>query len=43
MRHVDMTWDLRFLIVFMVNSYIRPTDIKFIQHRHVDVVDRDHR
>jgi integrase len=33
-----MTEDLRRLIVFMVNSYIRPTDIKFMQHKHVDVV-----
>lgn len=38
MRNVDMTEDLRRLIVFMVNSYIRPTDIKFMQHKHVDVV-----
>jgi integrase len=38
MRNIDMTEDLRRLIVFMVNSYIRPTDIKFMQHKHVDVV-----
>ena len=38
MRNVEMTEDLRRLIVFMVNSYIRPTDIKFMQHKHVDVV-----
>jgi len=37
-RNVDMSEDLRRLIVFMVNSYIRPTDIKFMQHKHVDIV-----
>jgi hypothetical protein len=37
MRYVDMTEDLRRLIVFMCNSYIRPTDVKFMQHKHVDV------
>ena len=43
MRHVDITKDLRLLIVFMVNSYIRPTDIKFAQHKHVDVIDNQYR
>lgn len=38
MRNVDMTEDMRRLIVFMCNSYIRPTDIKFMQHKHVDIV-----
>jgi hypothetical protein len=38
MRYVDVTEDMRRLIVFMCNSYIRPTDVKFIQHKHVDVV-----
>ena len=42
MRNVDMTEDLRRLVVFMVNSYIRPTDIKFMQHKHVDVVRGRH-
>ncbi len=38
MRNVEMSEDMRRLIVFMVNSYIRPTDIKGMQHKHVDVV-----
>jgi len=38
MRNVDMTEDMRRLVVFMCNSYIRPTDIKFMQHKHVDIV-----
>ena len=40
-RRVEMTSDLPDLIVFMVNSYVRPTDIKNMQHRHVDVVKRE--
>ena len=42
MRNITMTEDMRRLIVFMANSYIRPTDIKFMQHKHVDVVRNDH-
>ncbi len=42
MRNVDMTEDLRRLVVFICNSYIRPTDIKFMQHKHVDVVRGEH-
>jgi hypothetical protein len=38
MRKVEMTEDMRRLIVFMANSYIRPTDVKFMKHKHVDVV-----
>ena len=38
MCYVDMTEDLVRLIVFMVNGYIRPTDIKHMKHRHVEVV-----
>jgi hypothetical protein len=38
-----MTKDLADLIVFMVNSYIRPTDIKNMQHQHVDVIKNDER
>lgn len=43
MRNVEMTEDLRRLVVFMKNSYIRPTDIKFMQHKHVDVIDNENK
>jgi integrase len=43
MRNVDMTEDMRRLIVFMTNSYIRPTDIKFMKHEHIDIVDDEYR
>jgi hypothetical protein len=29
------------LIVFMVNSYIRPTDVRNMQHKHVEIVRRE--
>lgn len=41
LRSVRMTEDLRRLIVFMVNSYIRPSDIKTMQHKHIEVAQRD--
>ena len=37
-RRVHMTEDLYQLIVFMTNSFIRPTDIKHLQHKHVEIV-----
>ena len=40
-RTVEVTDTLRELIVFMVNSFIRPTDIKNIQHKHVAIVRGD--
>ncbi|MGC6452301.1 MAG: hypothetical protein ACON31_00105 [Candidatus Puniceispirillaceae bacterium] len=41
-RKVRITRELSELIVFMVNSFIRPTDIKNIQHKHVEAVASDH-
>jgi hypothetical protein len=37
-KRIEMTKDLCDLIVFMVNSYIRPTDIRNMQHKHVEVI-----
>lgn len=39
LRRVEMTEDLRNLIVFMTNSFIRPTDIKWMQHKHIEVIE----
>ena len=36
-KRTAITYELSQLIVFMVNSYIRPSDIKNIQHKHVKV------
>jgi hypothetical protein len=41
-RGIEITNDLHELIVFMVNSYIRPTDIKNIQHKHIEILRNDH-
>lgn len=34
----DMPWMIR----FMINSFMRPSDIKFLQHKHVTVVRAKH-
>jgi hypothetical protein len=34
--------DLPWLIRFMVNAFVRPSDIKFLQHKHVTVVRGRH-
>ena len=34
-RAIHITYELRELIGFMVNSYLRPTDIRNLKHKHV--------
>lgn len=41
-RKTTITPELAELIIFMVNGYCRPTDIKNLQHKHVTIV-RDER
>lgn len=40
LRHAEqrMPPDVAWAIVFMVNSFIRPSDLKTLKHRHVEVV-----
>lgn len=40
-RNVTITNDLRELIVFMSNAFVRPTDIKVLKHKHVEIVRGD--
>jgi integrase len=40
---VFMPRDMTRLIGFMVNSFIRPSDLKFIQHKHVEIINADYR
>ncbi len=40
---MDIAADLASVIEFMVNSFIRPTDIKVLQHGHVDRVQGRYR
>ena len=39
-KRVEITRDLPDLIVFMINSYVRPTDIRNMQHKHVEIVKK---
>lgn len=37
-RTIAITHELYDLILFMTNSFVRPTDIKVLQHKHVQIV-----
>lgn len=37
-RGVAVTVELKYLIQFMVNSFIRPTDLRVLKHSHVKIV-----
>jgi hypothetical protein len=41
-RSIEITDELHELVVFMTNSFIRPTDIKNMQHKHVEIVRNEH-
>jgi len=41
-RYAVVSGDLYWLIRFMVNSFIRPSDIKNLQHKHVTVIRGKH-
>lgn len=43
LRRITISADLRNVIPFMINSFIRPTDIKNLQHKHVEIVESDER
>ena len=36
-RGVPITLEMKFLIQFMVNSFIRPSDLRVIKHKHVTI------
>lgn len=38
-RHVAVQPDLRFLAELMVATMLRPSDVKLLQHRHVEIVE----
>ena len=39
LRNIAITEELYDLIIFMKNAFIRPTDLKTLQHKHVQVVN----
>ena len=41
-RYTHVATDLHWMIRFMVNGFMRPSDIKLIQHKHVTVVRGKH-
>ena len=41
-RHGKINVDLHWLIRFMVNGFMRPSDIKYIKHKHVSIVRGKH-
>ena len=41
-RKTTITQELLELIIFVINSYVRPTDIKNLRHKHVTVVREEH-
>ena len=36
-RGVEITLEMKYLIQFMVNSFIRPSDLRVIKHKHVTI------
>ena len=41
-QYAVISQDLSWMIRFMINSFMRPSDIKFLQHKHVTVVRAKH-
>ena len=41
-RNVEISEDIGDLIEFMLHTFVRPTDLKVLQHQHVAVVRREH-
>jgi hypothetical protein len=41
-KHRKVTNEMRHLITFMVNTFLRPSDIKTLRHRNIEVVEGDH-
>lgn len=41
-RNITISYDLYNLIVFMANSFVRPTDIKVLKHKHVAIINNEY-
>jgi len=37
-----ITYEIQFLIWFMVNTFLRPSDVKLLKHRNIEIVKGDH-
>lgn len=40
--YANIVHELAWVIGFMVNSFVRPVDVKLIQHKHVEIVRGEH-
>jgi hypothetical protein len=40
--YANIAYEMAWVIGFMVNSFVRPVDIKLIQHKHVTIVKGEH-
>jgi len=38
----QITYEMQYLIWFMVNTFLRPSDVKLLKHRHIEVVSGKH-
>jgi integrase len=41
-KHLQLPPDMRWVIAFMVNSFVRPSDIRQLRHKHVQIVRGAH-
>lgn len=41
-RYRVLSQDFYWLLIFMVNSFVRPSDIKWLKHKHVTVIRAQH-
>ena len=42
-RYHPITDELRHLITFMVNTFVRPSDVKHLRHRNIQIVEKGNR
>jgi hypothetical protein len=41
-RYQNMTDEIRVLITFMINSFLRPSDLRHLKHRNIEIIKREH-
>ena len=41
-HYATITYEMPWLIGFMVNSFVRPVDIKLMQHKHIEIIRGEH-
>lgn len=41
-RYHPITEEFRFLVTFMVNTFLRPSDLKNLRHRNIEIIRNEH-